>query len=77
MRTQLEGREFVAGAEYSIADMAIYPWIVPHEWQGQNLDDFPALKAWFQRFKARHKIPTADYQNFTEIEPALAYLQKV
>lgn len=53
LNKQLEGREFVAGDEYSIADMAIYPWIVPHEWQGQNLDDFPALKAWFQRIKAR------------------------
>src|SRR5581483_11282261 len=37
---QLAGRDFVAGA-YSIADMACYPWIVPHERQKQNLDDFP------------------------------------
>ena len=34
-------------------------------------------KAFTKDFLARHKIPTADYQNFTEIEPALAYLQKV
>ena len=53
LNKQLEGRQFVAGDDYSIADMAIYPWIVPHEFQGQNLDDFPALKAWFQRIKAR------------------------
>ena len=49
---QLEGRDFIAG-DYSIADMACYPWIVPHEAHKQNLDDFPALKAWFERVAAR------------------------
>ena len=44
---QLEGRDFIAGA-YSIADMAAYPWIVPYERQGQNLDEFQNLKRWFQ-----------------------------
>lgn len=53
LNKQLEGRQFVAGDEYSIADMAIYPWTVSHDLQGQNLDDFPALKAWFERIKAR------------------------
>ena len=48
--TQLGKHEFVAGA-YSIADIASYPWIVPHERQGQNLDDFPNLKRWFHRIK--------------------------
>jgi GST-like protein len=50
---RLADRPFVAGAEYSIADMAIYPWIVPHEWQSQNLDDFPNLQRWFNAIKAR------------------------
>ncbi len=44
--------EFVAGA-YSIADMAAYPWVVPHEAQGQNLADFPHVKRWFETIKAR------------------------
>ena len=44
---QLEGRDYIAGA-YSIADMAAYPWIVPYERQGQNLDDFKNLKRWFE-----------------------------
>ena len=44
---QLEGRDYIAGA-YSIADMASYPWIVPYERQGQNLEDFPNLKRWLQ-----------------------------
>ena len=49
---QLEGREFIAG-DYSIADMAAYPWIVPHERQGQDLDDTPDLKRWFEAIRAR------------------------
>ncbi|UVE18846.1 glutathione S-transferase N-terminal domain-containing protein [Pseudomonas sp. LS44] len=49
----LSGRDFVAGSAYSIADMAIYPWIVPHQWQEQNLDDFPHLQRWFAAIKAR------------------------
>jgi len=50
---RLEGRDFIAGTDYSIADIASYPWIVPHERQGQNLDDFPNLKAWFHRIAER------------------------
>ena len=43
---RLEGREFIAG-EFSIADIACYPWIVPHEAHGQNLSNFPHLERWF------------------------------
>lgn len=49
---QLADREFVAG-EYSIADIACYPWIVPHAAHGQNLDDFVHLKRWFETIRAR------------------------
>ena len=49
---QLATHEFLAG-DYSIADMASYPWIVPHKRQGQSLDDFPHLKRWFDAIKAR------------------------
>jgi GSH-dependent disulfide-bond oxidoreductase len=42
LNKRLADRAFVAG-DYSIADMAAYPWIVPHENQGQKLEDFPAL----------------------------------
>jgi GST-like protein len=52
LNKRLADREFVAG-DYSIADMASYPWIVPHEAQGQTLDDFPHLKRWFETIKAR------------------------
>ncbi len=53
LNKRLGDRPFVAGEAYSIADMAIYPWIVSHKWQEQNLDDFPHLKAWFERIQAR------------------------
>ncbi|MDJ0945009.1 MAG: glutathione S-transferase N-terminal domain-containing protein [Kiloniellales bacterium] len=52
LNRRLAKRDFVAGA-YSIADMACYPWIVPHERQGQNLEDFPHLKRWFEAIRAR------------------------
>lgn len=44
---------FLAGDDYSIADMAAYPWVVPWERQRQNLDDFPALRRWFDAIGAR------------------------
>jgi GSH-dependent disulfide-bond oxidoreductase len=49
---QLADRAFISG-DYSIADMASYPWIVPHERQGQKLEDFPHLKRWFDAIAAR------------------------
>jgi GSH-dependent disulfide-bond oxidoreductase len=55
---QLKDREFVAGP-YSIADMASYPWIVPHERQGQSLEDYPNLKRWFEAIKARPAVKRA------------------
>jgi GSH-dependent disulfide-bond oxidoreductase len=53
LNKRLADRAFVAGDEYGIADMASYPWIVPHERQGQTLEDFPNLKRWFEAIKAR------------------------
>ncbi len=52
LNKHLADREFVAG-DYSIADMASYPWIVSHEKQSQNLDDFPHLKRWYEAIRAR------------------------
>lgn len=52
LNKQLADREFIGG-DYSIADMACYPWVVPHERQGQNLTDFPALQRWFEAVAAR------------------------
>lgn len=52
LNKRLADREFVAG-DYSIADMAAYPWIVPHAKQGQDLNDFPHLLRWFNAIAAR------------------------
>lgn len=51
LNRRLEGRDFIAG-DYSIADMAAWPWILP-KLQGQDLDEFPHLKAWVERVGAR------------------------
>jgi GST-like protein len=55
MNKRLADREFLAGA-YSIADMAAFPWVVPYQNQGQNLEDFPHLKRWFEAMKARPAV---------------------
>jgi GST-like protein len=49
----LDGRAFIAGDAYSIADIAAYPWIVPYENQGMDLGEFPHLKAWFDTIHER------------------------
>ncbi|MCC6469091.1 MAG: glutathione S-transferase family protein, partial [Alphaproteobacteria bacterium] len=46
---------YLAGA-YSIADMAVFPWIRPYERQGQKLEDFPNVKRWFQAIDARPAV---------------------
>lgn len=66
---QLAGRPFVSGETYSIADMAIYPWIVPHAAQSQDLDDFPHVKRWFDAVAARPATQRA-YAKGDEIRPA-------
>jgi len=52
---QLAQHAFVAG-DYSIADMACYPWIVQHERQGQKLEDFPHVKRWFEAMQIRPAV---------------------
>jgi len=52
LNKRLADREFIAG-DYSIADMASYPWTVSHERQNQDLNDFPHLKRWFEAIATR------------------------
>ena len=52
---RLEGREFVAG-EYSIADMAIWPWISRFEWQQIDLHEFPNVCEWYVRIAGRPAV---------------------
>jgi len=56
LNQQLSKNPFVAGAEYSIADIAIYPWIVPYERQGIDLNEFQALKQWFEKIQQRPAV---------------------
>lgn len=58
LNRQLEGREYLAG-DYSIADIASYPWIVPHERQQQKLEEFPNLKRWFESIRSRPAVVRA------------------
>lgn len=50
---RLDSRDFIAGDAYSIADIACYPWIVPHQGHGQDLVAHPNLKRWFEHTAAR------------------------
>jgi GST-like protein len=65
---RLADREFVAG-DYSIADIACYPWIVPYERQGLNIDDFPNLARWFRAIAARPAVIRA-YEIAKEVHAA-------
>ena len=53
---RLADRPYVAGAEYTIADMAIWPWIVPHGTQGVDLATYPNVKRWFDHVGAREAV---------------------
>jgi GSH-dependent disulfide-bond oxidoreductase len=58
LNKRLADRPYIAG-EYSIADMASYPWIVPYETHKQNIDDFPHLKRWFTDVQNRPAVIAA------------------
>jgi len=55
MNKRLADRDYLAG-DYSIADMASIGWVRPYENQGQDLDDFPNLKRWFEAVLARPAV---------------------
>jgi GST-like protein len=56
MNKQLSANEYIANNDYSIADMAIYPWL--RNWANQGMDwaDYPHLKAWFDKVSARPAV---------------------
>ena len=55
MDVRLRNRTFLAG-EYSIADMASFPWVLPYRRLGNNLDNFPNLRRWFDTLKERPAV---------------------
>ena len=56
---KLKGHDWIANDEYSLADMACWGWITLHELQGQDLDETPNLKAWFERMGNRPAVQRA------------------
>ncbi|MCG2655745.1 MAG: glutathione binding-like protein [Hydrogenophaga sp.] len=56
MDKQLSGHKFIAGNQYTVADIAIFPWL--RSWQNQGIDwaDYPRLKDWFDRIAARPAV---------------------
>ena len=67
MNKRLADRDYLAG-DYSIADMASYPWVVPWERQGQNIADFPHLKRWLEAIAARDAVKRA-YAIVKDVNP--------
>jgi GST-like protein len=66
---RLADRAFLAG-DYSIADIASYPWIVPHERQGQKIEEFPHLQRWFEAIRARPAVERS-YEKAKAVNPNL------
>ena len=64
----LANHTYVGGDDYSIADMAIYPWIVPWEKQRQTIEEFPDLERWFEMVKARPAVRRA-YALVEDVNP--------
>ena len=56
MDERLAGHEHLAGADYSIADVATYPWVARWEWHGIDLADVPHVKRWFDTLGARPAV---------------------
>jgi GSH-dependent disulfide-bond oxidoreductase len=67
LNKRLSDREFIAG-QYSIADMASYPWVVPYKNQGQDIDQFPHLKRWLAAIGERPATVRA-YALAKEVNP--------
>ncbi|MDB6144882.1 MAG: Glutathione S-transferase [Pseudomonas sp.] len=68
LERRLMDRCYIAG-EFSIADMAVYPWIIQHDKQGMTLDEYPNTQRWLDRISARPAVQRA-YQKGEVIRPA-------
>ena len=56
MDRQLQKNEFLSGREYTIADIATYPWVARHEWHRVELALFPSVKRWYDLIGARPAV---------------------
>lgn len=53
---QLDGKEFVIGDDYTIADISIYPWAARHPWHRVEMEEFPNVKRWFDELSSRPAV---------------------
>ena len=67
LNKRLADRVFITGRQYTIADMASYPWVIPAN-QGQDMNDFPHLARWHAAIKAR-PATTRAYARAKEVRP--------
>ena len=56
MDAQLGRNKYLSGAEYTIADIATYPWVARHEWHRVDLGEFPSVKRWYEALGARPAV---------------------
>ncbi len=56
MQRQLEKHDFLSGSQYTIADIATYPWVARHEWHRVDLAEFPQVKRWYDAIGARPAV---------------------
>ena len=56
MNTRLSESAFLAGEDFTIADIATYPWVARHDWQGIELAEFPSVKRWYDAVGARPAV---------------------
>ncbi len=77
LNNRLYDRRYVAGDDYTIADMICYPWTVAWEVQGQDIEEFPYFKRWFEELSARPALArgmdagsdlTVDFSSFSKEE---------
>jgi GST-like protein len=57
LQRRLSEAEYLAGADYTIADIATYPWVARFEWHKVDLNDFPSVKRWFDAIGRRPAVP--------------------
>ncbi|MBB5049861.1 GST-like protein [Rhodopseudomonas rhenobacensis] len=74
--TQLAARDYIAG-DYSIADIACFPWIMTHKAQGLSLDDYPNVKRWYATLRARPKLQAGLALGKQETQPMDQQARKI
>lgn len=72
LERRLSASTFVAGEAYSVADIALYPWIAYHPWAGQDLEGLPALARWLELVAARPAVRRGLEYNRKDLSELLA-----